>query len=151
MFEMGFHDPFGYLKHKLWPKEGSGIKLAIWLPTTKNQELPWFPYVHVVCHIPLETSWWKLQLCFRSHLNWRSTHKVICLQICGSPNFGNFETTTWESWTKCHLGAGHVARHRVYYKGEGSGFPKSGLWWVLWVHVSPWLVCAPKGRKLCTN
>jgi hypothetical protein len=24
MFEMGSHDPFGYLKHKLWPKEGPG-------------------------------------------------------------------------------------------------------------------------------
>jgi len=23
------HDPFGHLKHKLWPKEGLGVKLAI--------------------------------------------------------------------------------------------------------------------------
>ncbi len=22
MFKMGLHDPFGYFKHKLWPKEG---------------------------------------------------------------------------------------------------------------------------------
>jgi len=29
MFEMGWHDPFGYLKHKLWPKERPGIKLSI--------------------------------------------------------------------------------------------------------------------------
>jgi hypothetical protein len=29
MFKMGSHDPFGYLKHKLWPKEGSGLKLPI--------------------------------------------------------------------------------------------------------------------------
>jgi len=26
---MGSHDPFGHLKHKLWPKEGLGVKLAI--------------------------------------------------------------------------------------------------------------------------
>jgi len=26
--------------------------------------------------------------------------------------------------TKWHLGGGHVAKHRVYYKGEGSGFPQ---------------------------
>ncbi len=25
---MGSHDPFGYLKHKLWPKEGLGVKLS---------------------------------------------------------------------------------------------------------------------------
>jgi hypothetical protein len=29
MFKMGFHDPFGHLKNKLWPKEGPGIKLPI--------------------------------------------------------------------------------------------------------------------------
>ncbi len=27
---MGSHDPFGYLKHKLWPKEGSRIALISW-------------------------------------------------------------------------------------------------------------------------
>jgi len=27
MFQMGSYDLFGYLKHKLWPKEGSGIAL----------------------------------------------------------------------------------------------------------------------------
>jgi hypothetical protein len=27
--KMGPHDPFGHLKHKLWPKERTGIKLAI--------------------------------------------------------------------------------------------------------------------------
>jgi len=25
--------------------------------------------------------------------------------------------------TKCHLGVGPVAKHRVYYKGKGGGFP----------------------------
>jgi len=29
MSEMGSHDPFGHLKHKLWPKEGPGVKLAV--------------------------------------------------------------------------------------------------------------------------
>ncbi len=53
--------------------------------------------------------------------------------------------------TKRHLGAGPVARHRIYYKGEGGGFPKFGLWWVLWIHVCSWLVHAPKGFQLCIN
>jgi hypothetical protein len=26
---MGFHDPFEYLKHKLWSKEGPGVNLSI--------------------------------------------------------------------------------------------------------------------------
>jgi hypothetical protein len=29
MSKMGSHDPFEHLKHKLWSKEMSGIKLAI--------------------------------------------------------------------------------------------------------------------------
>ncbi len=27
MFKMGLHDPFGYFKHKLWPKEKLEIAL----------------------------------------------------------------------------------------------------------------------------
>jgi hypothetical protein len=29
MSKVGLHDPFGHFKHKLWPKEGSKIKLTI--------------------------------------------------------------------------------------------------------------------------
>jgi hypothetical protein len=29
MSKMGLHDPFEYLKPKLWPKEGLGVKLPI--------------------------------------------------------------------------------------------------------------------------
>jgi hypothetical protein len=38
--------------------------------------------------------------------------------------------------TKCHLDVGFVERHKIYYKGEGGGFPKSGPWWILWVRVA---------------
>jgi hypothetical protein len=38
--------------------------------------------------------------------------------------------------TKSHLDAGPVESHRVYYKGEGGGFPKSGPGWVLCVRVA---------------
>jgi hypothetical protein len=43
MSKMVLDDPFRHFKHKLWPKEGSGVKLPIWLPTTKSQESPRFP------------------------------------------------------------------------------------------------------------
>jgi hypothetical protein len=45
MSKMGLHNPFGHLKKKLRPKKGSIIKLSNWLPTTKSQESPRFPYV----------------------------------------------------------------------------------------------------------
>ncbi len=100
MFKMGLHYLFEYLKHKSWPKEGLRIKLPIWLLTIKSQESPQFFYINVACHIPLESSWWKLQLFFKPHLNQKSAHKVMRLQSCRSPNFGNFVTPTWESWDK---------------------------------------------------
>jgi hypothetical protein len=69
MFEMGLHDPLEHLKHKLWPKERPGVKLAIWLPTTKYRESTQFPCVHGACDILLENSWRRLQLWFKPHLN----------------------------------------------------------------------------------
>jgi hypothetical protein len=126
---MGSHDPFGDSTHKLWPKEGSGVKLAVWLPPTKSQESPQFPCVHVACDIPLKSSWQGLQLCFRTHLNQRSTDKIMGPQSCRKPNFGNFGTPTWGPGTKCHLGGGPMARHRVLCKGADGGFPQ--VWTVV--------------------
>ncbi len=47
------------------------------------------------------------------------TPKVVgvpTLRISGLP-FGS-------PGTKCHFGAGPMAKHKVYYKGEGGGFPQ---------------------------
>jgi hypothetical protein len=93
MSEMGSHDPFGYLKHKLWPKEGLGVKLPIWLPITKSQESPSLSYVQVACHIFLESYQRGLKLCFRPHLNQRSKNKVMGLQSPWNPNFGKFRNS----------------------------------------------------------
>jgi hypothetical protein len=120
----GLDDPFGHFKHKLWPKERLGVKLAIWLLTIKSWESPQFPCIQVACHISLESFRRGIQLCFRPHLNWRFAHKVMGPQSCRSPKFENFETPIWEYREKCHLDVGHVANHKVYYKGEGGGFPQ---------------------------
>jgi hypothetical protein len=58
--KMGLHCSFGHLKHKLWPKEGSGVKLAVWFPTTKSWESTRFTCLQRVCDIPLESSWREL-------------------------------------------------------------------------------------------
>jgi hypothetical protein len=36
-------------------------------------------------------------------------------------------------------------------RGKVMASPKSGLWWVLWIHVCPWFVHAPKVLQLCIN
>jgi hypothetical protein len=100
--KMGLHDSFEHLKHKLWPKEGSGIKLTIWLPTIKSRESPQFACVQVACDIPLESFCQWLKLCFKPHLNQRSTHKIMGPQSCRNPNGGNFETPNF--WDKMTFG-----------------------------------------------
>ncbi len=40
MPKMDLHDSFEYLKHKLWPKKGLGVKVLIWLLLTKSQNHP---------------------------------------------------------------------------------------------------------------
>jgi hypothetical protein len=144
---MGSHDSFGHLKHKLWPKERLGIKLTLWLSTTKSQESTGLPYVKVACDMSLESSQWGLQLCFRPHLNLRFAYKIIGPQSGRSPSCGNFKTLE----TKCHLNVGLVERHRVHYKREGGGFLQVQAVVSLVSLNCPWLVLAPKVLQPCTN
>ncbi len=60
----------------------------------------------------MESSQRGLKLGFRPHLNQRFAHKVMGSQSCESLG------------TKCHLDMGLVKRHKIYYKGEGGGFPQ---------------------------
>jgi len=52
---------------------------------------------------------------------------------------------------KSHLDVGPVERCRVYYKGEGDGFPQVQAVVNLVCPRCPWLVLAPKVFQLCTN
>jgi hypothetical protein len=144
MFEMGLHDPFGHLKHKLWPKEGSGVKLTIWFPTTKSRESPRFPCVQVAYHISFESSRWGLQFCFRPHLNRRSTDKVMGPKLMGVSTLGISRLPLGSPRTKCHLDVGPMVSQKVYYKGEGGGFPQVLAIVSLVSSNFPWFVLAPK-------
>jgi hypothetical protein len=52
---------------------------------------------------------------------------------------------------KSHLDVGSVERCRVYYKGEGGGFPQVQAMVSLVCSCCPWLVLTPKVFQLCTN
>ncbi len=133
MSKMASHEPFGHLQHKLWQKEGSGVKLAIWLPTTKSWESTRPRCVQVECNTPLESSQGELQVCFRPHpirglskKLW--THKVLGVQT------GQF----WDS----SLGVPRQKAIRMWVPrsnaeniiwGKVVASPESGSWWVLWV------------------
>jgi hypothetical protein len=49
----------------------------------------------------------------------------MCPQSCKNPSCCNFTTPTWESRDKkSHLDVALVERRKVYYMGEGDGFPR---------------------------
>jgi hypothetical protein len=116
MFKMNLHDPFGFLKHKLWPKERSKVKLLIWLLTTKSQESPWF----------LACKWHATYL-------WKALDEGYNF-VLDLTSIGGMHTKLWASKIARvpilgisglplkSLGTGPMARHKEYYKGEGGGF-----------------------------
>ncbi len=69
--------------------------------------------------------------------------RVSTLVISGLP-FGSPEI-------KSHLDVGLVERHRVYYKGEGGGFPQIRVVVSLVNPSCPWLILALKVLQLCIN
>jgi hypothetical protein len=124
MSNMGSHDSFEYLKHKLWPKEGLRIKVLIWLLPIKSQESPRNTCVQVTCHISLERFQQRLQFCFRPHFNQRSVKKLWPSKMPRNPiwkisGFLKIPRTKW------HLDVAPVVNMKrcwFGYKGEGGCF-----------------------------
>jgi len=147
---MGSHRPFGHLKHKLWPKEKPGVKLTIWLSTIKSQES-----TRLTCRCRATYLWKALDEGYNFVLDLISIQglhaklwapkvmRVLILTISKLP--------LWSPGTKCHLDVGLVEKHKVYYKGEGGGFPQVRAVVSLMSPSYLWLVLTPKMLYLCTN
>jgi hypothetical protein len=111
MSEMVLHDPFRHFKHKLWSKEGSRVKLKI-------ENHPDF----LTCRWHATYHWKVLDKGYNSI---RGLHtKLWAPKVTRVPTLGISKLPLGSPMTKCHLDAGLVANHRVYYKGEGGGFPQ---------------------------
>jgi hypothetical protein len=125
------------LQTQVIPKRRAGSQIGNLIPTTKSRESPRFPCVKVVWHTPLE----NLDKGYNFVLDLISIeglHTKLC-----APKVGKVvESQLWEF--RWHLGAGPVAKHRVYYKGGGGGFPQ------FWVVVSLMTSCLLVVR-LCTK
>jgi hypothetical protein len=150
MSEMALHEPFGHMHHTLWLKEGPGVKLVVWLPTTKIQESTWSRCVQVECNTPLESSQGELQVFFRPRSNRRSEQEVMNAQSLGSPNRDSFGTPLWESRDKesFECGCGEVMQRILY----------GGRWWLPRVRAvlsqvslcCPWLIPTPRVFRMWT-
>jgi len=77
--------------------------------------------------------------------------KLWRLKVAGVPTLAISGLPFGSPGTKSQLDVGPMERRRVYYKGEGGGFPQIRVV-VSLVNLScPWLVLAPKVLQLCIN
>jgi hypothetical protein len=149
---MASHWSFGHLQPKLWAKEGPGVKLVAWLPTTKSRELTRSWRELGECNAALESSWRGLQVWFRPRPDRRSRREAMMSQSPGSPKPGQFwdstlgvpgQITTWV-WAR-RSNAENTIRRMVVTP------PESGPWCVMWVRVSPWVVPTPNACRMNSN
>ncbi len=97
--------------------------LSLFLVPSYNSNTPLYPKSVMsqrTCLDPLLFHCFHFRLSFYSIKelgNMSFAHKVMGPQSRGNPNFGDFGI-------KWHLGAGPVAKHKIYYKGERGGFPQ---------------------------
>jgi hypothetical protein len=143
---MGFYYSFKHLKHKLWPKEGLGVKL----PKIENR-----PNLFV-CRRRATFRWKKLSTKTITLLQ-TAPQLEVCSQSYRAPKSresqlaGFRDSHSGVPGEKSHLDVGSVASHRIYYKGEGGGFPQVRAMVNLVCSCCPWLVLAPKVLQLCIN
>jgi hypothetical protein len=137
---MAFHEPFGYLQHKLWSKERPGVKLAFWLRPLKVGNWPDF----LAWRQRATYRWKALNKGYNFALDLitiEGLHKKLCalkvarilvVAISRLP-LGSPETKKviwmWPLW--------RGAKYTIWGKVMAS--PESGLWWVLWVQNRPCL------------
>jgi hypothetical protein len=82
----------------------------------------------------------------------RGLHKKLCaFKITRVPTDRISGLPLGSPRTKSHLDVAPVERRKVYYKGEGGGFPQVLVVVSLMCPSCPWLVLAPKVLQLCTN
>jgi hypothetical protein len=77
--------------------------------------------------------------------------KLWAPKVAGVPTLAILGLPLGSPGTKCHLDVGLMERHKVYYKGEGGGFPQVRAVVNLVNLNCPWFILAPKVLQLCTN
>jgi len=122
MSKMASHKPFGHFQPKLWAKERPGVKLAIWLLTTKSRQSTSSRLLQKECDEALESFRGELQLWFKPHSNRRLEPINMSVQSPGSSTRDNFGTPPWESREKVPFGCGsYGVTQRILYGGR---------WWL---------------------
>jgi hypothetical protein len=124
MSKMPSHWSFGHLQPKLWAKEGSGVKLTIWLLTTKSRESTSSRPPNWECDMALERSRQGLQLWFRPRRDQTPQSGVMSFQSPETPTGTISGLQLGSPGKMCHLDVVLVEWRWEYYMGEGGGFPR---------------------------
>jgi hypothetical protein len=149
---MASHWSFGHLQPKLWAKEGPGVKLAVWLPTTKSRESTRSRRALGECNMALKSFWKGLQVWFRPRPDRRSGREAMMSRSPGSPKPGQFRDSI--------LGVPGKNAIRVQVRRSGTKNTigrmvvtpfESRPWCVMWVRVCPWLVPTPNACRMSSN
>jgi hypothetical protein len=119
---MASHESFGHLQLKLWAKEGPGVKLAVWFPTTKSRESTRSQRAVGECDTALKSSRWQLQHWFRPRPDRRLRQEAMTVQSPESPNRDSFGTPLWESRDKKPFGCS--------LRGVTQSILYGGRWWL---------------------
>jgi hypothetical protein len=121
---MASHWQFEHLQPKLWAKEGPGVKLAVWLPTTKSRESTSSQRCLEKCNMALENFRWELQHWFKTRPDPSLGRGAMAVQSSGSPA-GTLSGLHFGTPNKmCHSDVAFATSCKEYYKGEGGGFPR---------------------------
>jgi hypothetical protein len=121
---MPSHWRFGHLQPKLWAKEGPGVKLAVWLPTTKSRESTSSRRPIWARNMALERSRLGLQLWFRPCRDPILQSGVMAVQSSRSPARTISGLHFGSPGNLCHSNVASATSRKEYYMGEGGGFPR---------------------------
>jgi hypothetical protein len=141
---MASHEPFEHLQHKLWSKEGPGVKSAIWLPTTKS----WKSTRPRCCKSNATHCWKALEESYKFALDLipiRGLRWELWAPKVSGVQFGIVSGLLLGSpGNKSHSDAGAVKQRREYYMGESGGFLRVRAVVSQVSLCCPWLVLTPR-------
>jgi hypothetical protein len=146
---MPSHWAFGHLSPKLWAKERPGVKLAVWLSTTKSRESTSSRSLNWECDTSLERSRRGLQVGFRPRCDQTSQSGVMSSQSPRTPPRTISGLHFGSPGNLCHLDEAPTGRRRVYYREYGGGILLSPGRGESCGPKCPWLVPTPKGVSEC--
>jgi hypothetical protein len=133
--KMASHEPFGHMQHKLWSKERSGVKLAVWLLTIKSQESTRSGCVQVKCDTPSESSWRELQVCFTSSQSevWTGSYELPKSRESKPGQFRDSFLGVLEQKKVIWMQVPWRGTENTIW-GKVVDSPESGPWWVRVAH-----------------